>query len=74
MTNNIPSKKYLVNYPDGRYLGVVKLDSGFNENREAFRMSECQRKVIDRKKNQTLWTTPTRSAAVMVLMRPVSIE
>jgi hypothetical protein len=57
MPNNIPSKKYLVNYPDGRYLGVVKLDSGFNENREAFRMSECRRKVIYRKKKATD-TTP----------------
>jgi hypothetical protein len=57
MTNNIPSKKYLVSYPDGRYLGVVKLDSGFNENREAFRMSECRRKVIHRKKKATD-TTP----------------
>jgi hypothetical protein len=57
MTNNIPSKKYLVSYPDGRYLGVVKLDSGFNENREAFRMSECRRKVIHRKKKAT-GTTP----------------
>jgi hypothetical protein len=57
MPNNIPSRKYLVSYPDGRYLGVVKLDSGFNENREAFRMSECRRKVIHRKKKATD-TTP----------------
>jgi hypothetical protein len=41
MTNNIASKKYLVNYPDGRYLGIEKLDYIFNKNREAFRMSEC---------------------------------
>ena len=57
MTNNIPSQKYLVNYPHGRYLGVVKLDSGFNENREAFRMSDCRCKVIHRKK-KTTDTTP----------------
>jgi hypothetical protein len=37
--------------------GIVKLDSGFNQNREAFRMSECQRNVIHRKKKATD-TTP----------------
>jgi hypothetical protein len=57
MINNSPSKKYLVSYPNGRYLGVIKLDSGFNKNREAFRMSGCQRKLIHSKKKATD-TTP----------------
>jgi hypothetical protein len=48
--NNIPSKQYIVNYPDGRYLGVVKLDSSFKKNREVFHMSKCQHTVIYHKK------------------------
>jgi hypothetical protein len=50
VTNNIPSKKCLVNCPDGRCLGVAKLDSGFNDSREALRMSEGRRRVIHGKK------------------------
>jgi hypothetical protein len=69
MTNNIPSKKYLVSYPDGRYLGVVKLESGFNENREAFRMSECRRKVIHRKKKATDTTLDPMEDANNILNR-----
>ena len=60
--NNIRGQKYLAAYPDGRYLGVYKLLSGFDETRQKFRVSECKTKIVLRTKK------PNNNSTVVPVM------
>jgi hypothetical protein len=65
--NNIRGKKYLAAYPDGRYLGVYKLMSGFDETRATFRVGDCKKKVVLRtKKPSKTQPDPIENASVVL--------
>jgi hypothetical protein len=65
--NNIRGKKYLAAYPDGRYLGVYKLMSGFDEGRAAFRVGDCKKQIVLRtKKPNETHPDPIENANVVL--------
>ena len=46
--NNVPEEKLFVSYPDGdgKFFGVLRLPSGYDEKRTGLRISECKTKVV----------------------------
>jgi hypothetical protein len=65
--NNIRGNKYLATYPDGRYLGVYKLMSGFDDARATFRVGDCKKKIVLRiKKPNETQPDPIENANVIL--------
>jgi hypothetical protein len=46
--NNIFQKKYLIWYPDGRFVAIKKIDSSFNDTAYTFRLGPCDKTVVQK--------------------------
>ena len=46
VVNNVRGHRYLLQYPDGRYLGVYRLPYGVVDTTSTFRISDCKTKII----------------------------